>query len=181
MKLTDVMTQVSSKKIISFQGSLSFPIIEELLTSTKQKLDLMSLDIITYKRLYAILVECLENTVKHKIIITEDLKHSPLEMELKQTEGKFVLAVGNYIKKSSAEPLIQKIEEVNSMDRNGLNQLYRSSIAKARISDKGGAGLGIIDMARNSGQKIKYQFINEEQEMVFFIVEISLLNPPSNN
>ncbi|MCK9208071.1 MAG: DUF6272 family protein, partial [Salinivirgaceae bacterium] len=59
--------------------------------------------------------------------------------------------------------------------------LYRESIAKARISDKGGAGLGIIEIARNSRKQLKYFIHKEGIEFSFFIFEISLAKYPSKN
>ncbi|MFA6404035.1 MAG: SiaB family protein kinase [Salinivirgaceae bacterium] len=175
------MTQVLSKNIISFQGELTFEIIESLLNSAKQELDSLNLDLVVQKRLYSILVESLENSVKHRIPIDFKRNHYPLEMNLQLYNNKILITVCNYIKQSNAELIAQKIDEVNSLNRDGLNQLYRSSIAKARISDKGGAGLGIIEMARNSGQKINYKFVQEESELVFFILELSLLKCASKN
>ncbi len=169
------MTQVSSKNIISFQGELTFENIESLLNSAKQELDALNLELVVQKRLYSILVESLENCVKHKIPIDFKRNHHPLEMNLQLYDNKFLITVCNYINQTNTELIAQKIDEVNSLNRDELNQLYRSSIAKARISDKGGAGLGIIEMARNSGQKINYKFVQEGPELVFFILELSLL------
>jgi len=181
LKLTHLMFQVSAQNIISFQGELTFEIIESLLNRAKQELDSMKLDLVVQKRLYSILVESLENSVKHRITVGVNRNHYPLEMNLLLQNNQFLITVCNYIKQSNAELISQKIDEVNSLNRDGLNQLYRSSIAKARISDKGGAGLGIIEMARNSGQKINYKFIQEGSELVFFILELSLLKCAQKN
>jgi hypothetical protein len=173
------MTLFSSMNIISFQGELTYEIIEGLLQLANEKLSSMELDLIVQKRLYSILVESLENSVRHKSNDAIKTNHQPLEMELFLRGNQFILKIGNYIKPENTEWLTKKIDEVNSLDREGLNQMYRSSIAKARISDKGGAGLGIIDIARNSGQKIKYTIENENAECAFFTFEMTLLNNAS--
>lgn len=154
--------------ILSFEGKITFEIIESILSQFKDKIDSYDVDMVINKRLYSILVECLENTYRHKIIINNSPKHPPIEFSLKLVDAFFKIEIGNYIKNKNTNALIEKINKVNALDRNGLNKLYRESISKARISDKGGAGLGIIEIARNSRQKMNYKLENAEGEHTFF-------------
>ena len=41
-------------------------------------------------------------------------------------------------------------------------------IKNTNLSDKGGAGLGFVDMARKSGQKLEYGFRDLDQDYAFF-------------
>jgi hypothetical protein len=43
-----------------------------------------------------------------------------------------------------------------------------------RISDKGGADLGMIDMARKSGQKLDYSFTKVNDELSFFGLQVKV-------
>lgn len=44
------------------------------------------------------------------------------------------------------------------MDQEGLKELYKLIIKTADISQKGGAGFGLVDIARKSGTKLEYDF-----------------------
>ena len=58
--------------------------------------------------------------------------------------------------------------------KNGLKQMYKKQINEGKISSRGGAGLGLIDIARKSGQKLKYQFLDLNNNYYFFILEIEV-------
>lgn len=175
------MTQKSHRIIETYNGKLTFDIIEEILQLSKRKLDQMELELVVKKRVYAVLVECLENTYKHNNYINNKNKHSEVELILEQKDDNFIVSVSNYIDKDNLGTLTQKIDKVNSLDQNGLNQLYRSAISKARISDKGGAGLGIIEIARNSKQKIKYKVIRENGSSIHFSIEVIIAAKVKSN
>ncbi len=48
------------------------------------------------------------------------------------------------------------MEQINNLDKDGLKDLYKEIIKNTTISEKGGAGLGFVDMARKSGQPLEY-------------------------
>ncbi len=45
----------------------------------------------------------------------------------------------------------------------------------ATISDKGGAGLGLIDMAMKSGSQLKYKFDKHITDKHFFTLRVDVL------
>lgn len=173
------MTQTKSEVLLTHKGILSFDTIEAILHQYKKVIEPIKIDLVVQKRLYSILVECLENTYKHNSKINKNLTQDLVEFSLINNEQSFTIVVGNYIKKANLNDLTNKIELVNSLDQNGLNDLYKKSISKARISDKGGAGLGIIEIARNSRQKINYKIGKTEEDCIFFNFEIKLLKHPN--
>lgn len=173
------MTQLKSEKLLKYKGNLTFDTIDELLTKYKAVIEPVSLDLVIRKRLYSIMVECLENTYRHTSKIPDNLTHDVVELELTLHDENFVFRIGNYIDKTKIDDLTSKIDLVNSLDQAGLNKLYKASISKARISDKGGAGLGIIEISRNSRQKIKYYIGKAEQDFVFFKFEVRLFKHPN--
>ncbi|MBI9067030.1 MAG: hypothetical protein JEZ09_07040 [Salinivirgaceae bacterium] len=168
------MTQIKSELLLTYKGNLSFDTIDEILSQYKKVIKPLPVDLVIKKRLYSILVECLENTYRHNSKIKPTLTHNLVELSLIEGDNTFNIIVGNYIKKAKLNNLKSKIEFVNTLDQNGLNKLYKKSISKARISDKGGAGLGIIEIARNSRQKINYKIGKTEEDCIFFNFEIKI-------
>jgi hypothetical protein len=41
---------------------------------------------------------------------------------------------------------------------------------EGRLSEKGGAGLGFIDIARKTGRKLDFHFLSIDEENSFFIL-----------
>lgn len=169
------MTQTQIQNIVEYNGTLTFPIVDELLLQAKKQLLLLDIDVVIQKRIYAILVESLENAYRHKATADYTLTNrSCIEMKLFTQKNQIVLQLGNYISNSKIDFVVEKIDKINTLNLEALNKLYRSSIANARISDKGGAGLGMIEIARNSRHQIKYQLIKENSEISFIIFEIRI-------
>ena len=70
-------------------------------------------------------------------------------------------------------PALKKtLEHINSLDKEGLKDLYKEIIKNTTISDKGGAGLGFVDMARKSGQKLLYEFPEMSPDYHFFCLKV---------
>jgi len=168
------MIQKETTTILKYQGSLTFETIEEILVEYKKRIESFDVELVIRKRIYSILVECLENTYRHNIDVNNKPKHNSVELELYNSENGFEIKVGNYIRFDSLDSLLKRIKQVNSLSKEGLNKLYRESIAKARISDKGGAGLGIIEIARNSREIIKYELSAKEGDHAFFSFIVSV-------
>ena len=90
------------------------------------------------------------------------------------------IITGNIIKNEKIPELEKSLELVNSLDKEGLSSLYKQQMKDGRISDKGGAGLGFIDIAKKSGNKLSYQFKKLNEEVSFFILT-STINRIRNN
>lgn len=166
------MTQVKSGIIYSYQGKLTFDIIENILTEFKSAKEIEALDLIFRKRIYSIMVECLENTYRHNVYKPRKLRHDVVELSVIKDNDIFIIEVGNYISVDKISTLKQKVEQVNKLNREEISKLYRTCITKASISEKGGAGLGIIEIARNSRNRIEYHITNEDKEVSYLELKI---------
>ncbi len=166
------MTLSQTNKIFEFKGNLTFPVIEEILNKIKILLQQMEVEQVVQKRLYAILVESL--ALKHKTPLQKNASLQEVEMSLQRLPESLLLKIGNYMPAQKAPVLIERIKELNGLDLAGLNHLYRTSIANARISEKGGAGLGMIEIARSARNTIRYHFTETTNKNSFFVLEIEI-------
>jgi hypothetical protein len=62
------------------------------------------------------------------------------------------------------------LEQVNSLDKEELTELYKKQIKEGRLSDKGGAGLGFIDIKRKTGRNLNYHFLPINEDTSFFLL-----------
>ncbi len=85
-------------------------------------------------------------------------------------EDCYNIITGNVIKNEKVPGLKESLELVNSLDKEGLSKLYKTQIKEGRISEKGGAGLGLIDIAKKTGSVLSYQFKELTDEVSFFIL-----------
>ena len=87
---------------------------------------------------------------------------------------KYYIRIGNVSKVEDAEIITKRLEEFNSLDEAELKAKYRELIKASRISEKGGAGLGLIDIIKKTKNKIDYQSTPLDSDYSFFIQQSSV-------
>ena len=60
------------------------------------------------------------------------------------------------------------------MNAEELKTYYREVLSSNELSEKGGAGLGIIDLVRKSGNKIEYRFDTVNEQFSFFSMIVNM-------
>jgi hypothetical protein len=66
------------------------------------------------------------------------------------------------------------LEYVNSLEKEQVHSLYLEILDKGEISNKGGAGLGILRVLKDSGSKLDFNFQEIEENRSFFSMEIKV-------
>jgi hypothetical protein len=126
------------------------------------------------KKFFHVLVESLQNVFHHHSDLNSNGRHFHSGFIIKSNDNIYTIITGNHINSQSVTRLKEKLELVNSLSAAELRTHYQQSLAGAELSEKGGAGLGIIEMARKSGNKLKYEFTNVDNEYSFFTLEITI-------
>lgn len=128
------------------------------------------------KKVFHVMVECLQNISKHadnqfNFISSRDGRGIFL---VSKDKTEYNVTTGNVVKNEKIDELKQMLEHINRLSREDLNKLYKQKIREGRLSEKGGAGLGFIDIARKTGQKLIYSFIKIDDEKSFFVLTSSI-------
>jgi len=128
------------------------------------------------KKASFLMAECFQNIVRHGESLDGKIHASTNEgfFLTKNWQDTYYITSGNLIENSKIENLERQLEKVNSLDKDELKALYREVLENEEISDKGGAGLGLIEMARKSGQKLEYVFNNFDDKFALFYNQIIL-------
>ena len=145
--------------VLVYSGEFDQEIIKSMLTYIEDKLEFSDIDGSARKKLFNVMVEMLQNIVKHQ---PEKRLETKAVFLLIEKEEQYELVTGNPIAKELTQNLQDKIEEINSKDPLELKAFYKETRLAARISGVGGAGLGFIDMARKSGNKLEYIYYDSE-------------------
>ncbi len=148
-------TMLENDLILVYEGEFTQEITKSVLAMAERNMDSSGEESAVKRKVFNVMVECLQNIVKHADNISDN--HSAVFMIGKQ-EDKYVIISGNPILNENIDGLKKKLENINELDKDGLKELYKSIIKSTEISDKGGAGLGFVDMARKSGNKLGFEF-----------------------
>ncbi len=125
------------------------------------------------RKVFNVMVECLQNISKHGDTLTEDNEEEEERrgiVMVSRGEDSYKIITGNVIRNSKIPSLKESLEKVNSLDKKGLSTLYKQQIMESKLSEKGGAGLGLIDIAKKTGNKLSYQFKELNDTVSFFIL-----------
>lgn len=124
-----------------------------------------------------LLVECFQNIIKHSD--HNELKGaSPFSgMFAFRNKGQaYVINSINPVKKEEVPFLSKTVDMVNSMDGEALKHIYKRQLIHSDLSEKGGAGLGLIELARRSGQQLNYRFSDLDETRSYFHQQVVFLD-----
>lgn len=114
------------------------------------------------KRLFMFVVESLQNVAKHG----DHSESSGMSMILySKIRGGYTVTTGNVISSENVEDLRRRLDEINRLDPDEIRSVYRRMLTDSSLSSKGGAGLGLIEMAKKTGNRLDYDFrrLNDRQ------------------
>jgi hypothetical protein len=79
---------------------------------------------------------------------------------------------GNVVKTDNGQKLEEKTKRINRSSHEEIKELYKFILNHQRISAKGGGGLGLVDIARKTGNKLEYTFKEYNDKYSFFCLNI---------
>ena len=94
---------------------------------------------------------------------------------ISRNEDAYNIVTGNFIYPKNVEEVSNKIDHINSLDRDELKAYYKEVLNNGKLSEKGGGGLGLIDIAKKSRNKLQYSFREIDDDYSFFTLTVKIL------
>jgi len=155
-----------------WSGHLSTDIEKQVLSFTETRLSEADLELKVRRKVFSIMVECLQNISKYNPGFEIEEKYGmPIAMVISEKMG-MRLTTGNLIKNHLIPDLVEKLKTVNRYDRQGLKELYRISLAGEDLKAEETGILGLIDIARKSGHKLDYEFEKVNEEYSYYVLSV---------
>jgi hypothetical protein len=161
--------------ILAYRDHISEETIQQLLSITELKLVQSVGEKKLRKRVFHILVECLQNVVNHSAE-KESEDEVPSILLLGRHNNEFFIITGNQIENDQIDKLRQKIDEINSWNHDDMRDIYSKKLDRSEYSAKGGAGLGLIDIYKRSRNKLKYQIESIDDQISFLSLHVTVDN-----
>jgi len=185
MDIFDLYNRMESDKILlSFKGDVTSDLTASILHIIEQRLIEMDESPKLRKKVYNVLVECLQNLYHHiedavdTVVVDPDKRSAIFTIGL-NNQG-YSITTGNYIDTSKVERFSSQLKRINSLSPDDLKQFYKEVLSNEERSERGGGGLGMIDIARKTGKKLNYDFIPVSDNLSFFSLNINIDNLESN-
>jgi len=163
--------------LLAFKGSITSDLISNVLEVVESKLDDLSESSKIRKKVYNVLVESLQNLYHHIDDLSPDIKtdYEPkFGVLVVSREGKntYKITTGNFVTSGKIKILKDKIDKINSLSKEELKDMYKFILNHQKLSAKGGGGLGLVDIARKTGNKLAYSFDNYNNDYYFFNLDV---------
>ena len=84
-----------------------------------------------------------------------------------ENKDSFYVITGNLVKNEKMIVLESKLERLNNSSPKDLKHLFLKQMIEGELNEKGGAGLGLIDIARKIGEKTLLPFCSLRQPKIF--------------
>lgn len=173
--IKDHYQQLQSKHVLlSYKGAINHGLLDCLLKITEDKLSGAETKRAIKKKVYTIVVEILQNIYHHFDAGTLAQDFDSIAFVIGKGEGGYSIIAGNYASNDSITMLKDKIDEINELSSDEIKQRYREQLNCEGFTDKGGAGLGMLYIARKSGERIEYEITQQgtDEEVPFFSMKI---------
>lgn len=176
--LFDIYQTLTHEKILlSYMGEITPDLTNSVLKSVKSNNNSYNDNLSIRKKIYNIIVESLENIYKHAEV--KEKQTAPSIFLLGEEEKKYYIISGNYVYSQTGQKIRNTIDELNSLNKASMRKKYRSALLRVsenNTKEFSGAGIGLIDIALKSENKLEYQFREASEGISFFtlIVKVNM-------
>ncbi len=163
--------EAGSAVVFEHHGPMDHSVVETLL-ATAEEASLAARDAVGLrKRLFNVLVEGLDNMRLHA---GEDHRESAFAV-LVDTPAGYRLLMGNALPVATAALLTHRVGILNEMDEMDLREHYMKLLSNDSRTERGGAGLGLLTMARKSARPMVVRTLPRDGGSAYFALELAVL------
>ncbi|SPJ25460.1 SiaB family protein kinase [Palleronia abyssalis] len=127
----------------------------------------------TIRSVFAVFVEQMQNVIRYSDerldAAGETLSYGILVIG--RDAGSYVVHSGNVVSAQDVAPLRARLEDLRGMDDTALKSAYKTQLRDGHATVGGGAGVGLIEIARRSSAPVEFDFLRMEDGRSFFAIE----------
>lgn len=150
-------SDITKKELFRFCDDVTQESIEYILGNVEAVLKDQELKKAMHRKVFYLMVESLQNVYNHTC--KSGPKSCKPTIILYVIENDFFIETSNLIPNQEIIEIVSKIDSINSLTQEELKARYKEVLNNNIISKRGGAGLGLIDIARKSKNKIQYNHV----------------------
>jgi len=138
-----------------------------LLTLLEKEMENSEFAHVGRKRLFMFVLESLQNVSRH----SDHNEHAEMSVVVySKTDTGYTVATGNVLPAENVNDLKRRLDEINKLHPDEIREAYKKMLVNNEFSDKGGAGLGLLEMAKKTGNKLDYDFSPIGRDHSYFVL-----------
>lgn len=157
-----------------YLGEFSHQITKMFTSMAEDDMDKNQEELSVKRKVYHVMVETLQNMNKHSDEIAEQGSIGKGLFMIGKKDDTYYVITSNKVSREKQPVLEDMLERINAASKAELKEMYRKQIKEGKLSNKGGAGLGLIDIARKTTGKHDYHFLPHDEKNSFFILKVEI-------
>jgi len=159
--------------VLSFKGDFNQDLVNAILLLAERGQNIQNGSTVVRARVFSIMVECMQNIRKYGAVNDGSGELKPGIVLVCRTTDSYSLITGNLVLNEEVASLKAQIDKIKLLNKEELKSLHKSVLTKTELSEKSGAGLGLISIARKS-DAMEYQFKQLDDKISFYSVNITV-------
>ncbi len=161
--------------IFAYQGYVNDEMVNDILQMAEIKLKPESVKTSVKRKIFRVLFEGIQNSYKHQNnVLANDAEMRKISTVLARKGGFYELSIGNYILNDDIIRLKKNIDQINGQKKDELRENYRMTLNNNARTKSGGSGLGLMDIARKTGERLNYNFSGVNADVSYFTINIKV-------
>jgi hypothetical protein len=160
--------------ILCFQGDFNQDLVNAILLLAERGPEVQNSSTVVRARVFSVLVECMQNIRKYgSPASSSDLKPG-IVIVCMDGDG-YLLKTGNFIENKDIANLKERLDTVIKLSKDELKDLHKKVLGETKLSEKSGAGLGLISIGRKS-DGMGYVFKQIDDKTSFYALDVHISN-----
>ena len=158
--------------ILANCGDLSESNVDAILYYIEDKLEKDGEPKNLIKKIFTIVVESLQNIRIHGTNDRDGVKASFIVIG-KETDA-YQIWVGNLAENAVVGAIKTSISKIVDLKPNAIRKIYLNSLSYGKLTEKGGAGLGLLTIALKSDNNMQYRFEKINDNLTLFNLNVKV-------
>mgnify|MGYP002629003198 CR=1 FL=1 len=162
--------------LFEYEGKVDKEVLLNTLPEIETILDSLDVHRQKKRKIVNIAIETLQNLQLHSFPIEKNTYNLPPLFIVAKDDNCITITIGNLMYSDEEAVLADKLHKINSLNDEEIKFLYGVIMKQTvvKFSTKGGAGLGLIDMKKKSGNALDFSFQPINEEVSYFSLKISV-------
>ena len=164
---------VENQLLLAYKDNINEETSDQLIAMVDSKMIGFDEEKKIKKKVFNVLVECLQNVSRHAEP-DKGQDHESSILLIGRNENSFFIITGNMMSNEKTSHLKEKLDQINKLKPDEIRDRYKELMTQMEFSEKGGAGLGLLDIARKSANKFEYDFRKLGDKKTYFTLKVSI-------
>lgn len=159
--------------LLCYRGNITQEISVSLLNMAEKKMTMEGVKTTTRKKVFNVMLECMQNVCK-----SNDADNMPDEsiIMIGNSDSSYIICSGSIIANSKVNQLKNVINQINTLEKEELKKQFRLFLVTAQEGQVASTTLGLIDIAKKSGNKLEYSISPLDTRNSFFSLKTIVQN-----